>query len=151
MAPQRATKLVLASLLAGFAGQPCAAGAKAAGEAGIRSREFLTTVRFIDAKYKSMQGPFTSQRVFLVDAPSRELLWMTGFETTMVDQAGTEPISQQFLCHGNLPVFKDHNYEMITVYDNTTEEKQDSMAVMFLYLLDKEFRREAFIARAGVE
>ncbi len=42
-------------------------------------------------------------------------------------------------------MFKDHNYELITVYNNTTEEKQDSMAVMFLYLLDKEFRREAII------
>ena len=45
-----------------------------------------------------------------------------------------------------IPVFKDHDYELVTVYNNTSEEKQDSMAVMFLYLLDKEFRREAVAA-----
>lgn len=107
MTPPRTTKVVLALLLAGFAHLPSVAGEKGSGEAGIQSKEFLTAVHFIDAKYKSMQGPFTSQRVFLVDAPSRELLWMTGFETTMVDQSGTEPISQEFLCHSNLDLFPD--------------------------------------------
>ncbi len=107
MTPPRTTKVVLALLLAGFAHLPSVAGEKGSGEAGIQSKEFLTAVHFIDAKYKSMQGPFTSQRVFLVDAPSRELLWMTGFETAMVDQSGTEPISQEFLCHSNLDLFPD--------------------------------------------
>ncbi len=37
-----------------------------------------------------------------------------------------------------VPVFKDHEYELISVYNNTTEEDQDSMAVMYLYLLDRD-------------
>ncbi len=38
-----------------------------------------------------------------------------------------------------IPVYKDHEYEIISVYNNTTAEDQDSMAVM--YLLDKQFKR----------
>jgi len=40
-----------------------------------------------------------------------------------------------------LPLLKSHEYEMVSVYDNTTAESQDSMAVMYMYVLDKEFRR----------
>ena len=42
-----------------------------------------------------------------------------------------------------IPVYKDHDYELVAGYDNTSGEVQDSMAVMFLYLLDKRFRRDA--------
>lgn len=38
-----------------------------------------------------------------------------------------------------IPIYKDHEYQVISVYNNTSDEEQDSMAVMFLYLLDKEF------------
>jgi hypothetical protein len=40
-----------------------------------------------------------------------------------------------------IPLYKDHEYELISVYDNTSGEDQDSMAVMYLYLRDPEFRR----------
>jgi hypothetical protein len=40
-----------------------------------------------------------------------------------------------------VPLYKDHQYELVSVYNNTTPEDQDAMAVMFLYVLDKEFRR----------
>lgn len=39
-----------------------------------------------------------------------------------------------------IPVYADHEYELVSVYNNTTSETQDSMAVMFLYMLDKEFQ-----------
>jgi len=42
-----------------------------------------------------------------------------------------------------IPVFKDHDYEIVSVYNNTTGVDQDAMAVMYLYLLDREFRRPA--------
>jgi len=45
-----------------------------------------------------------------------------------------------------IPVFKDHEYEMISVYNNTSGKPQDSMAVMNLYLLDQEFRRPEKVA-----
>jgi hypothetical protein len=34
---------------------------------------------------------------------------------------------------------RGHQYELISVYDNPTGQPQDSMAVMFLYVLDREF------------
>ncbi|MCH9650106.1 MAG: hypothetical protein K0U98_17855 [Deltaproteobacteria bacterium] len=39
-----------------------------------------------------------------------------------------------------LPLYRDHEYELVSIYDNTSGEDQDSMAVMYLYLLDREYR-----------
>jgi hypothetical protein len=38
-----------------------------------------------------------------------------------------------------VPVYKDHEYELISVYNNTTDEDQDSMAVMYAYFLDQNY------------
>jgi hypothetical protein len=40
-----------------------------------------------------------------------------------------------------IPLFKDHEYEVVSVYNNTTQQDQDSMAVLNLYVLDKEFKK----------
>jgi len=40
-----------------------------------------------------------------------------------------------------VPLYKDHQYEIIARYDNTSGQNQDSMAVMYMYVLDKEFQR----------
>jgi len=40
-----------------------------------------------------------------------------------------------------IPIYKSHQYQMISVYNNTTQVDQDSMAVMFLFVLDRHFRR----------
>lgn len=45
-----------------------------------------------------------------------------------------------FSSRKGIPVYKDHEYELVSVYNNTSGEEQDSMATQFLYLLDKEFR-----------
>lgn len=47
-----------------------------------------------------------------------------------------------------IPLFKDHEYELVSIYDNTSDVDQDSMAVMYMYVLDKEFDREKFLAAA---
>ena len=38
-------------------------------------------------------------------------------------------------------LYQGHEYELVSIYDNTSGEDQDSMAVMFLYLLDEQFER----------
>jgi hypothetical protein len=43
-----------------------------------------------------------------------------------------------------IPVFKEHQYELGVIYDNTTAEDQDAMAVFNLYTHDKEFDAAAF-------
>jgi hypothetical protein len=36
-------------------------------------------------------------------------------------------------------IYADHEYELVSVYENTTDDVQDSMAVMMLYMLDRNF------------
>ena len=38
-----------------------------------------------------------------------------------------------------IEVYKNHEYELVSVYDNTSGEPQDSMAVMYIYLRDRSF------------
>jgi hypothetical protein len=40
-----------------------------------------------------------------------------------------------------IPIRRDHEYEMVSVYDNTSGEDQDAMASFFLYLHDVEAER----------
>lgn len=40
-----------------------------------------------------------------------------------------------------LPLYKEHQYELTSVYDNTTDHDVDSMAVMYMYLKDKKFEK----------
>jgi hypothetical protein len=40
-----------------------------------------------------------------------------------------------------IPVYTHHEYELVSIYNNTSGVDQDSMAVMYLYLYDKEFHR----------
>ena len=41
------------------------------------------------------------------------------------------------------PLYKSHSYELISVYNNPTSVNSDSMAVMLLFLDDKEFKKPA--------
>ncbi len=45
-----------------------------------------------------------------------------------------------------LPIYRGHDYELKSVYQNTSDEDQDSMALMFLYVLDKDFRLPKHLA-----
>jgi len=40
-----------------------------------------------------------------------------------------------------IPVYKGHEYQLISIYNNTTDSDQDSMAVIYMYMLDKDYRR----------
>ena len=42
-----------------------------------------------------------------------------------------------------IPLYKDHNYDLIATYNNPTSDDQKAMATLFLYLLDKDFKRPA--------
>ncbi len=50
-----------------------------------------------------------------------------------------------------IPVYKDHEYEMISNYNNTSGVEQDAMATFFLYLYDKEFKNPAFANAATAQ
>jgi cyclophilin family peptidyl-prolyl cis-trans isomerase len=46
-----------------------------------------------------------------------------------------------FVSPAGVPLFKDHKYELISVYNNTSTETHDSMASVFLGVLDPSFKK----------
>jgi hypothetical protein len=56
------------------------------------------------------------------------------------DRIGLDHVDSFSSAEG-IPLYKDHEYELVSRYNNTTSEDQDSMAVMYLYLLDQEIRK----------
>jgi hypothetical protein len=44
---------------------------------------------------------------------------------------------------GGIPIHADHDYELITVYDNRGAEDIDAMAILYLYLYDRTFEPPA--------
>ena len=56
------------------------------------------------------------------------------------DRIGLDKV-EYFSSAEGIPVHADHEYELVSTYNNTTDQDQDSMAVMLLYMLDKEFRK----------
>ena len=58
-----------------------------------------------------------------------------------------------FVSLEGVPMYKDHKYEVVSVYNNTTKQNADSMASMFLALDDPEFAvpsTEELIARGTI-
>jgi len=146
------------------------APAAGAGKVRTHRRSFFSEPYRIDQIYRSMKGPSGIEMIRLLKVPKPELLWITGYHARIVDPVSGKPRSAEFMCHSNLnylyharaknrvleiglehvdhfssekgiPVYKDHEYELVTVYDNTSGQPQDSMAVMFLYMLDRDFRK----------
>jgi hypothetical protein len=42
---------------------------------------------------------------------------------------------EYFSSEEGIPLYADHDYELVSIYQNDTGERQDAMATMFLYLL----------------
>ena len=67
-----------------------------------RSVEVFSKTYTIDRKYKSMEGPQSTQTIQLPETSVPELLWITGYRAVVIDSEGAAPISQEFMCHSNL-------------------------------------------------
>jgi hypothetical protein len=78
-------------------------------------------------------------------AESLELRDLTAGES--VFKSSTRPFPDRiglahvdsFSSEAGIPIYKDHEYELVSVYQNVTDREQDSMAVMNLYMLDQDF------------
>ena len=88
-------------------------------------------------------------------AESLELRDLTTGETVFKSQArnfedriGLDHVDY-LSSEAGLPVYAKHEYEMISVYNNTTDQDQDSMAVMYMYLRDRDFDRQRVGGLAG--
>lgn len=70
----------------------------------VESATLLSEVYTIDRKYRSMMGPYSQREVRLGDVDEPELVWIVGYEATMVDATGEEAMPQDFMCHSNLDI-----------------------------------------------
>ncbi len=92
----RAMRLLPPILLGILLALPALAGPQ------VRTREILSQNYEVDRKYKSMQGPASTETLVIEDGLFPELLWIVGYEARMVGRDGESPRSQEFMCHSNL-------------------------------------------------
>lgn len=50
---------------------------------------------------------------------------------------------EEFSLPEGVPIYKDHRYELVATYDNTTSSEIDAMGMIYLYLQEKEFASQA--------
>ena len=79
--------------------------------------------------------PF-AESLSLVDLTTGDTLFASQAEN-FEDRIGLARVDSLASVEG-IPVYADHDYELVSVYNNTSSEPQDSMAVMYLYLRDRE-------------
>ena len=79
----------------------------------------------------------------LVDTTAQRTLF-TIHSRDFDDRIGVAEMEELSLPQG-VELFKDHQYELVTVYDNPTSEPVDAMSILYVYSLDKQFRPEAVI------
>jgi hypothetical protein len=75
----------------------------------------------------------------LWDATDRCIVWKAEAENSPV-RIGLDRVDTYSSPEG-LALQAAHHYELISIYDNTTAQPQDSMAVMYLYVEDPDFRK----------
>lgn len=68
----------------------------------IREKAVLSEVYPIDRVYRSMEGPQSTQTVFLGDPEAPELVWLTGVKTEMMMEDGETATLPEFMCHVNV-------------------------------------------------
>jgi hypothetical protein len=64
-----------------------------------------------------------------------------GYSKNLKDAPGVAELTH-FSSEKGIPIFRDHTYELVTVYNNTTKQDIDAMAILFVYYLDKQFNRD---------
>jgi len=90
-----------------------------------------TTLHFATAHLH----PF-AESLELRDVTTNETVFIA--RTKQADQGiGLKSVTQFSSAEG-VPMYRDHEYDLISIYDNTSGEEQDAMATMFLYLRAKD-------------
>ena len=96
--------------------------------------QFDTTIHYI----ASHLHPF-AESLTLIDRTTGETVFRSNVEAAP-DKIGIKRLDY-FSSPNGIPIYKDHEYEIVSVYNNTSGEDQDSMAVMFMYLHDTRFEK----------
>jgi hypothetical protein len=90
--------------------------------------------------------PF-AERVELRDLTTDRVL----FKSDVVPLDGRIGIDRvdYYASEEGIPLVQGHEYELVSFYNNTTDKPQDSMAVLYVYVLDKGFDRDRVIREAS--
>jgi hypothetical protein len=96
--------------------------------------QFDTTIHYIAVHLH----PF-AESIELYDLTDKKTVWKAKTRQTE-GKIGLAHVDSFSSAEGLL-LYKDHDYEVVSVYNNTSSEEQDSMAVMFLYVNDRNFER----------
>ncbi len=79
------------------------------------------------------------ESIELRDATENKSLFKARAETAKDRVALT--LLEAYTSAEGFPVYTDHQYEIVSVYDNTTDHDVDAMAVLYLYFYEKSFDR----------
>lgn len=93
-----------------------------------------TTIHFISVHLH----PF-AESIELRDLTTNQVLFRSE-ATNHQDRVGLANVTTFSSAEG-IPVYVEHEYELVSVYNNTSSVDQDSMAVLYLYMADQEFLR----------
>jgi len=95
---------------------------------------FDTTVHYIAVHLH----PY-AERLTLRDLTTDETVYEAKV-TPAKDRVGIEHV-EHYESREGLMLHADHEYELVSIYNNTSNQDADSMAVMYLYMRDREFER----------
>lgn len=95
---------------------------------------FDTTIHFIAVHVH----PF-AESLALHDLTTGETVFESR-ATQFADRIGLKHVDYLSSVEG-IPLYKSHEYELVSTYNNTSGTDQDSMALMYLYMLNKDFDR----------
>lgn len=79
----------------------------------VRRVETLSPVYTVDREYRSMMGPSSAQELEFPESDSPQLLWVTGFRTSMVAADGVTEMPDEFMCHSNLDFDREHHAKLL--------------------------------------
>ncbi len=99
-----------------------------------------TTIHFIGVHVH----PY-AESMELVDLTDQKTLFRAKIRSPK-DRKGLEYIDTLSSAEG-IPIYKDHEYEIVSVYVNPTSDNSDAMASMFLYLHDSHFHKPFLLTR----
>ena len=102
----------------------------------ILNLPFDTTVHYVAVHLH----PF-AQSIRLHDLTTGETVFESHADQ-FLDRIGLSHV-ESFSSTEGFPLYRGHDYELVSVYDNASQAPQDSMAVLNLYMLDRAFEGPA--------
>ncbi len=99
-----------------------------------------TTAHFISVHLHAY-----GQNIELMDLTAKKSV----FKSNATNSKGNPQIMnlQYYSSKKGIRLYKDHDYELISEYNNTSDQDIDAMAYMYFYLLDKEFDKDLFVKK----